>query len=284
MGLIPAAGLLKKAEENKCAIAAFNIENMETAQAVIQASDEENMPVIIQTTPSSIKYTGLKSFYHIVTANMEHTAWPVVLHLDHGSSFELAVRAIREGYSSVMIDGSLLSLEDNIALTKKVVDVARAAGVSVEAELGSIGGKEDDLEVEKSGLTDPDDAAYFVEKTGVDSLAVAIGTAHGIYKGTPKLDFERLEKIRQKVDIPLVLHGTSGVPVGDVQKCIGIGISKVNYATDLRVAFTNAVKKAIAEKPDNHDPKYFLKAGRDAVCARARELIRICNQNNCRIR
>jgi tagatose 1,6-diphosphate aldolase GatY/KbaY len=278
MKLVPALDLVLEAQKNKQAVAAFNVENMETVQAVVRAANESQMSVIIQTTPSSVKFAGLSAFYHNVVAALEqiNCKLPVALHLDHGSSFGLAVQAIRYGYSSVMIDGSLLPFEENIALTTQVVLVAQQVGVSVEAELGNVGGKEDDLEVEKNSLTDPFQAAEFAERTGASTLAVAIGTAHGIYSGTPKLDLERLEEIRRTVQIPLVLHGTSGVPDDVVKKCISIGMSKVNYATDLRMAFTEAVKKAIAEKPDTFDPKHYLDAGREAVYKRALELIYVC--------
>lgn len=276
MRLVPALDLILEAQKNKQAVAAFNVENMETVQAVIRASYEERTPVIIQTTPSSVRYAGVAAFYHNVLAELEQTDATVALHLDHGNSFDLAMQAIRNGYSSVMIDGSLLPFEENIALTKQVVTAAKAVGVSVEAELGNVGGKEDDLVVDKDTLTNPEQAAEFAKRTGTSTLAVAIGTAHGIYKGEPKLDLKRLKEIREMVDVPLILHGTSGVPDDVVKECITIGMSKVNYATDLRVAFTKAVKGVIEEKPDNFDPKVYLKAGREAVFKRAVELIRLC--------
>ncbi|MDR2903942.1 MAG: ketose-bisphosphate aldolase [Clostridiales bacterium] len=279
MKLVPALDLILEAQKNKKAVAAFNVENMETVQAVVRASFESNTPVIIQTTPSSVKYAGLAAFYHNVLAALEQIGSDVLvaLHLDHGSSFDLAVKAIRHGYSSVMIDGSLLSFEENVALTQQVVAAAAPVGVSVEAELGNVGGKEDDLETEKNNLTDPAQAAEFAERTGTSTLAVAIGTAHGIYAGEPKLDLARLKEIRAAVKVPLILHGTSGVPDETVKQCITIGMSKVNYATDLRVAFSDAVKKAIAEKPDGFDPKHYLGAGREAVYKRAMALIQVCN-------
>ena len=166
---------------------------------------------------------------------------PVVMHLDHGSSYELAMQAFRAGYTSVMIDGSHHVFEENIEITKSVVRACHAAGIPVEAELGKVGGKEDDLDGGNgNGYTVPSEAAEFAERTGVDSLAVAIGTAHGVYKGTPKLDMERLSEIRKVVSVPLVLHGTSGVPDDAVRECVARGMCKVNYATDLRIAFSKA--------------------------------------------
>ena len=199
-------------------------------------------------------------------------AVPVALHLDHGSSYELAEQCAREGYTSLMIDGSKLPYEENVALTRRVVGMA--CGLPVEAELGTVGGKEDGMEA-KPQYTDPEEAADFVSRTGISSFAVAIGTAHGVYKGEPKLDLERLSAVREKVSIPLVLHGTSGVPEDQVRECIRRGICKVNYATDLRIAFTAGVKKGIEEQPSAFDPKKYLSCGRQAVQERVQELIRL---------
>lgn len=185
--------------------------------------------------------------------------------IDHGNSFELAMKAYRTGYTSIMIDGSHGSFEDNIALTKSVVDVCKNGNVPVEAELGKVGGKEDDLDGGDGGYTDPKEAKEFVEKTGVDSLAVAIGTAHGVYKGEPNLDLNRLSEIRELVDIPLVLHGTSGVSDEVVTECVNRGICKVNYATDLRIAFTKGVRKVLDENPDTIDPKKYNSQCREEV-------------------
>ena len=196
----------------------------------------------------------------------EKASVPVVIHLDHGNNFELAMRAFRAGYTSIMIDGSHENFEDNIKISKRVVDACHSSGVSVEAELGKVGGKEDDLDGGSDNpYTDPIEAKEFVARTGVDSLAVGIGTAHGIYKGIPKIDVERLSEIRKTVSIPLVLHGTSGVPDDVVKECIKKGICKVNYATDLRIAFTEGVKKILNENPDIFDPKKYGAQGREEV-------------------
>ena len=199
------------------------------------------------------------------------------MHLDHGSSFQQAMSVYRAGYTSIMIDGSKLPFEENIALTAKVVEVCHCGNVPVEAELGMVGGKEDGMEGGNMDIyTDPDQAAEFVQRTGVDFLAVGIGTAHGVYKGEPKLDVERLSQIRAKVSVPLVLHGTSGVPDDVVRDCIRRGICKVNYATDLRIAYTKAVRETLENDPAIIDPKKFGAAGRKAVQACVQGRIRVC--------
>lgn len=266
MPLVTTKKLLLDAQKGGYAVGAFNVENMEMVQAVLAAAEELHSPVIMQTTPSTVKYAGLDYFYANVKAAAERTHIPVVMHLDHGSSFELAMQALRTGYTSIMIDGSHGAFEENIAVSKAVADACHPSGVPVEAELGKVGGKEDDLDGgDENPYTDPGQAKEFVERTGIDSLAVAIGTAHGVYKGTPKLDVERLSEIRKAVDIPLVLHGTSGVPDEAVKECIKRGICKVNYATDLRIAFTRGVNHVLTDKPDTIDPKKYNAKGREEV-------------------
>ncbi|WP_276632611.1 class II fructose-bisphosphate aldolase, partial [Terrisporobacter hibernicus] len=247
MELVTTKDILKKAQEGKYAVGAFNVENMEMVMAVISAAEEMNSPVIMQTTPSTVKYAGLDYFLANAKVAASRAKVPVVMHLDHGSSFELASEAFRAGYTSIMIDGSHSSFEDNIKISKAVVDMCKSSGIAVEAELGKVGGKEDDLDGGDGGFTDPKEAKLFVEKTGVDSLAVAIGTAHGLYKGEPKLDLDRLSQIKEVVSIPLVLHGGSGIPDSKVQESIKRGICKVNYATELRIAFTKGVTKYLEE-------------------------------------
>ena len=202
MSLVTSREMLLDAQKGGYAVGAFNVENMEMVKAVIAAAEELRAPVMLQTTPSTIKYGTLETYVGIVRAEAARASVPVALHLDHGSSFNLAVRAVKEGYTSIMIDGSGLSFEDNIDVTRRVVAVAEPNDIPVEAELGKVGGKEDDLEAEADTNTDPAQAAEFVERTGVSSLAVAIGTAHGFYVGTPVLDKERLSEIRKVVDIP----------------------------------------------------------------------------------
>ena len=280
MSLVTTKELLLDAQKNGYAIGAFNVENMEMVQAVVAAAEELKSPVIMQTTPSTIKYASPEMFYANVAAAAKNASVPVVMHLDHGSSFELAVHAFRAGYTSIMIDGSHSVFEENIAITKSVVDVCHAGNVPVEAELGKVGGKEDDLDGGNGGgYTVPSEAVEFVEKTGIDSLAVAIGTAHGVYKGTPKLDVERLSEIREVVSIPLVLHGTSGVPDEAVKECIRRGICKVNYATDLRIAFSNGVKEYLAANPDAFDPKKYNAVGREKVKEYVMSKMLVCGSN-----
>ena len=276
MPLVTSKEMLLKAQQGGYAVGAFNAENMEMVKAIIQAAEELKAPVMIQTTPSTVKYGTVETYAAIVAAEAAKASVPVCLHLDHGSSFELAMQAMHAGYTSVMIDGSKLDFEANIAETKRVADVAKALNIPCEAELGKVGGKEDDLEAEADTNTDPQEAKEFVERTGVTSLAVAIGTAHGLYQGTPKLDFERLAAIREVVSIPLVLHGASGVPDDAVRESIRLGICKVNFATELRIAYSDGVKKYLAENPDGFDPKKYGAAGMENVTALVKEKISVC--------
>ena len=281
MNLTTTKHLFKKAQQNNYAIGAFNVENMEMVMAVIGAAEEMNAPVIMQTTPSTVKYAGLDYFLANAQAAAKNATVPVVLHLDHGSSFELASQAFRAGYTSIMIDGSHSDFETNISLTKSVVDMCKPSNISVEAELGKVGGKEDDLDGgDGNAFTDPLEAKEFVQRTGVDSLAIAIGTAHGLYKGEPKLDLDRLSEIRKVVDIPLVLHGGSGIPDEKIKESIKRGICKVNYATELRIAYTNGVTKYLKENPDTIDPKKYNKAAIDEVKKFVIEKIKVCGCEN----
>lgn len=265
MPLVTSKNMLLDAREGGYAVGAFNVENMEMVKAVIAAAEELHAPVMLQTTPSTIKYGTLETYAALVAAEAKKATVPVCLHLDHGSSYELAIAAIEAGYTSVMIDGSGESFEDNIAVTKRVVEVAKEKGIPVEAELGKVGGKEDDLEAEADTNTDPQEAKEFAERTGVDSLAIAIGTAHGFYAGTPVLDKQRVSDIKALIDTPLVLHGASGLSEEDVKECVARGMCKVNFATELRAAYTDAVKKLLSEKPDTYDPKKLGIVGMEAV-------------------
>ncbi|WP_316569174.1 class II fructose-bisphosphate aldolase [Neobacillus sp. YIM B06451] len=277
MPLVTPEKMLKDAQKEGYAVGAFNVENLEMIQAVVAAAEELNSPVILQTSARAVQYANVDLFYALAKAAADQASVPVALHLDHGDSFELAMKALRAGYTSVMIDGSKGSFEYNMNLSKRVVDACLPSGVCVEAELGHVGGKEEDDDVEgEEGLTKPDEAREFVEKTGVTSLAVAIGTAHGVYKGEPKLDLDRLSKIREAVDVPLVLHGGSGLPLEDIQACIKRGIAKINYATELRIAFTEGVKQALADIPNIIDPKKFTSVGREKVKEMAIEKIKEC--------
>lgn len=272
MPLVTSKELLLNAQRNHYAVGAFNVENMEMVMAVLKAAEETNSPVIMQTTPGTIKYAGLDYYLANVRTAAMRTSVPVVMHLDHGNSYELAMEAYRAGYTSIMIDGSKKPFEDNIAITKAVCDAVHPGGIPVEGELGRVGGKEDDLEVaEGNPYTDPDQAREFVARTGVDSLAVGVGTSHGVYKGIPKVNVDVLSAIREAVDVPLVLHGTSGVPDEQVIECVKRGICKVNYATDLRIAFTRGIKAYIKDDPDAFDPKKYAKQGMAEVTAYVRQ-------------
>ena len=281
MALVTTKQMLLAAQKNGYAVGAFNVENMEMVQAVVSAAEELKSPVIMQTTPGTLKYADLEYFYANAKTAAQKANVPVAIHLDHGNSFELAMKALRVGYTSIMIDGSHDTFEQNIAVSKAVADACHPSGVPVEAELGKVGGKEDDLEGgENNPYTDPQQAKEFVEKTGIDFLAVAIGTAHGVYKGIPKLDVSRLSEIRKVVSIPLVLHGTSGVPDEMVQECIKRGICKVNYATDLRIAFSKGVKAVLNENPDTIDPKKYNAQGREKVKQYVISKMKVCGSVN----
>lgn len=277
MPLVTVKELLDKAEKGNYAVGAFNCNNMEIVKAIIAAAEAENAPVIIQASQGAIKYAGLEYIVALVNQAGSGSKIPVALHLDHGTSFAQVVQCIRSGFTSVMIDGSKYPLRENIALTQKVIDVARAVGVSTEAELGKIGGTEDDISVKdkEAMMTDPEEAREFVEQTGVDALAVAIGTAHGQYKFEPKLDFERLAKIRKLVDIPIVLHGSSGVPDQDIRQAISLGVRKVNIDTNIREAFVKGIKEVIAKHPQEIDPRKILGPAMEEMTAIVREKIRI---------
>jgi len=277
LSLVPVEDLLRKAQEGDYAVGAFNCNNMEIVQAIVAAAEKENAPVIMQASQGAIKYAGLDYITAMAKLAAGKAKVPVALHLDHGTSFEQCIQCIRAGFSSVMIDGSKLPLQENIALTRRVLEVARACGVSVEAELGKIGGTEDDISVsERDALfTDPGEADEFVRETGVGSLAVAIGTAHGQYKGVPELDFARLEKIIALVKIPIVLHGSSGVPDEAVRKAISLGVCKVNIDTNIREAFVAAARKVLEENLREIDPRKMLGPAREAATEVIRDKIRI---------
>ncbi len=276
MSYVSSKEILINAQKGEYAVGAFNVENLEMILAVISAAEKEKSPVILQTTPSTLKYAPPEAFAGAVKALASDSNVPVALHLDHGNSFDLAVRCMKAGYTSIMIDGSLLPFEENIALSASVVNAC--SPLPVEAELGTVGGKEDSHSADLC-YTDPGQAAEFVERTGISSFAPAIGTAHGVYAAEPKLNLDLLDEIRSRVSAPLVLHGTSGVPDETVKECIKRGICKVNYATELRITFTGAVRKALGEDDKMFDPKKYLGKGREAVENRVRELITVCGSN-----
>lgn len=260
MTVINTKEMLLQAQAGKYAVPAFNIHNMETMLAVLETAAELESPIILAATPGTVKYTGHQVLLAMVRGAAAQFDLPLALHLDHFEDVEQIKECIALGYPSAMIDASRLPFEDNIATVKDVVAYARRHGVSVEAELGCLGGKEDDLEVDESQalLTDPYQAADFVQRTGVDSLAVAIGTAHGLYKAEPRLDYQRLEEIRAHVSVPLVLHGASGVPQARVQRTIALGVTKVNIATELKIAFAQGLKGYLAGNPGATDPRHYM--------------------------
>lgn len=280
MPLVTSEKMLKDARNGGYAVAAFNIENMEMTKAIVAGAEELNAPVILQVSQSTSKYGSLETYVAMVAVEAAKTKIPVALHLDHGESYEIAEAAINAGFTAVMIDGSKLSYEENLDLTKRVVDYAKEKGVVVEGELGKVGGKAGDVITDEDTNTDPAQAKEFVEKTGVDSLAVAIGTSHGFYKGTPVLDKERIAQIKEATEAPLVMHGASGLSEKDVRECAARGIAKVNFATELRVAYTDAMRKLLSENPDIYDPKKPGKAGMDAVKEIVKSRILMCGSEN----
>lgn len=273
MSFVTLCEVLAEAQKHHYAVGAFNANNMEIVQAIIEAAEEERAPVILQASQGALKYAGIEYITAMVKAAAQKATVPVVLHLDHGTSFAQAMQCLRYGFSSVMFDGSKYPLAENIAKTRQVVQVAHAMGVSVEGELGRIGGTEDDISVDEreAFFTDPAEAEQFVRETGIDALAVAIGTAHGPYKGEPVLDFERLAAIKKVVPVPLVLHGASGVPAESIRKAIELGVCKINIDTELRQAFVRGVQRVIREHPDEIDPRKILGPAKEAMKAVVKE-------------
>lgn len=275
--LVSGKSVLLDARRRGYACGAFNFNNMEFLQGILEAADEEQSPVIVQTSEGALRYAGIDYLSEMVRLAASKTNVPVVLNLDHGLKYETTIRCLQHGWTNLMIDGSALPYEENIAIVRRVCEAAHAGGVSVEAELGKLVGIEDDVKVDENDAvyTHPDEARDFAEKTGVDSLAVAIGTAHGKYKGVPKLDFDRLAEIRKVVDIPLVLHGASGVTDEQIRTAISLGICKINIDTDLRVPFTDAIKKVFADDPEIFDPRKYCGPGREAVKEAVRGKMRL---------
>ena len=265
--------MLETARKYNYAVCAFNAENLEMIQAIVCGADELNAPVIIQTTPSTVKFTDCGYFYAIAKTAAENSRGFVALHLDHGDSFDLVCKAVKSGYSSVMIDASQKSFDDNIYITKKVVELACAVNIPVEAELGQVGGKEDGLESFGDIYTNPTDAVDFVTQTGIDSLAIAIGTAHGLYKTQPKLDLDRLSEIKKAVALPLVLHGATGLSDETIRECVKRGINKINFATELRQTYTNAVREKLNSDENIIDVKIYGGHARNRVKELVKEKI-----------
>lgn len=307
MALVTTKDMFAKALTQDYAVGAFNVNNMEIIQGIVEAAKEEKAPLILQVSAGARKYAKPVYLVKLVEAAIEDTGLDIALHLDHGEDFDICKKCVDDGFTSVMIDGSKHPFEENIRLTKEVVEYAHSKGVSVEAELGKLAGIEDNIKVDarNATFTVPEEAAEFVEKTGVDSLAVAIGTSHGAYKfkGTPYLDFERLEDIHKLIpDTPLVLHGAStvlpefvekcneyggnipgaqGVPEDMIRTATKHGVCKVNIDTDLRLAMTAEIRKHFAEHPEDFDPRKYLGPARDAIKGMVQHKIRnVLNASN----
>ena len=300
MALVSLKGLLDKASSGGYAVPAFNVNNLETVQAAFQAAQLERSPVILQATEKAGEYAGFDLLFAMVHKAAESALGgpvPAALHLDHGGSVEVVLKAIRNSFTSVMIDGSHLDFNKNIELTRRVVEVARPVGVSVEAELGRLGGIEDGVAGEVQ-LTDPEAAGRFVKETGVDALAVAIGTSHGAYKfrGEPRLRTDLVKRIKDLVNIPLVLHGASsvekeivdmaelygarlkgakGIPLESIREAIKNGINKINIDTDLRLAFTASIRKVLTESPEEFDPRKILGPARELMVQTMRNKMKV---------
>ncbi|MGE5703748.1 MAG: class II fructose-1,6-bisphosphate aldolase [Clostridia bacterium] len=282
MPLVPMTAFLEDAKKHKYAVGQFNINNLEFVQAITQAAKEENSPVIFGVSEGAMRYMGIEYTVAMSKAAAEIAGVPVALHLDHGSSFDVVMKCIRAGFSSVMFDGSHHSFEDNIRLTKQVVEAAHAVGVSVEGELGTIGGVEDDVNVaeEDAALAKPDEAIRFWEETKVDYVAIAVGTAHGMYKGEPKIRFDIIEEVAKNIDAPIVLHGGSGVPDEAIRKSISCGVGKINVNTENQVACTEVIRQILAAKPNEIDPRKYLGPARDAIKEVVKGKMRLFGSSN----
>ena len=277
MALVTMKEMLINARRDGYAVGAFEFWSYDSAKAVVSTAEKMKMPVILQVGHFERDYMdGYLNAYRIAQMAAEQVSVPVALHLDHAEEYSEVLSALRAGFTSVMIDASAKSFEENVFLTREVVALAGKFKASVEAELGQLSGSEGKISSETDLLTDPECAQEFAEKTGIDALAVAIGTAHGFYKRTPHIDISRLKEIAGRVSIPLVLHGASGVPDEAVRECIRRGISKVNFATELRIAYTNGVRQYLKDNPEAFDPKKYGIAGMECVTRTVKEKITVC--------
>jgi len=268
MPLVSMTEMLNKAKAEKYAVGQFNLNNLEFTQAILQAAQEENSPVILGVSEGAARYMGgFKTVVAMVKALMEdyNVTVPVAIHLDHGSSFESCAKAIHAGFTSVMIDASHDPFEENVATTSKVVELAHFHGVSVEAELGTVGGQEDDVVADGVIYADPKECQELVERTGIDCLAPALGSVHGPYKGEPNLGFAEMEEIGNATGLPLVLHGGTGIPTKDIQKAISLGTAKINVNTENQIASAKTVREVLAAKPNEYDPRKFLGPARETI-------------------
>lgn len=282
MPLVPMTAFFPKAKAERFAVGQFNMNNLEFAQAIVQAAQEENSPFIYGVSEGALKYMGIEFTVALARAAAEQSGLPIALHLDHGSSFEVAMKCIRAGFSSVMFDGSHYSFEENIRLTKEVVKAAHAMGVSVEGELGTIGGVEDDISLDEAdaALAKPDEAIRFWEETGVDCVAIAVGTAHGMYKGEVKIHFDIIEAVSSKIPVPVVLHGGSGVPDDQIRKAISVGVGKINVNTENQVANTNTIREILNKDAKVYDPRKYLGPAREAMKEVVKAKIQLFGSSN----
>lgn len=268
MPLVSMKDMLNKAKAEGYAVGQFNLNNLEFTQAILQAAEEEKSPVILGVSEGAARYmAGFKTVVKMVEGLIEdyNITVPVAIHLDHGSSFEKCKEAIDAGFTSVMIDASHHSFEENVEITSKVVEYAHAKGVSVEAELGTVGGQEDDVVAEGVIYADANECVELVKRTGIDTLAPALGSVHGPYKGEPNLGFKEMEEIGNLTGLPLVLHGGTGIPTKDITKAISLGTAKINVNTENQIASAKAVRETLAAKPEEYDPRKYLGPARDAI-------------------
>ncbi|HEX7055569.1 MAG TPA: class II fructose-1,6-bisphosphate aldolase [Bacilli bacterium] len=282
MPLVSMNEFLPKAKKNKFAVGQFNINNLEFTQAITEAAMMEKSPIIFGVSEGALTYMGIEYTVAIAEAAAKKSGLPIALHLDHGSSFAVAMKCIRAGFSSVMFDGSHHPYEENIRLTKEIVKAAHAMGVSVEGELGTIGGVEDDISVdaESANLAKPDEAIRFWEETGVDALAIAVGTAHGMYKGEPKIHFDIIAEVAAHIPVPVVLHGGSGVPDDDIRKAIAAGAGKINVNTENQVACTAKIREVLGKDANVYDPRKYLGPARQAMIEVVQGKIRLFGSSN----
>ncbi|MFP7298577.1 class II fructose-bisphosphate aldolase [Neobacillus niacini] len=270
MPLVSMKEMLIKAKAEGYAVGQFNLNNLEFTQAILQAAEAEKSPVILGVSEGAARYMGgFKTVVKMVEGLLEDykITVPVAIHLDHGSSFEKCKEAIDAGFTSVMIDASHHPFEENVATTSQVVEYAHSKGVSVEAELGTVGGQEDDVVAEGVIYADPAECKALVERTGIDCLAPALGSVHGPYKGEPQLGYKEMEEIGNATGLPLVLHGGTGIPTHDIQKSISLGTAKINVNTENQIASAKAVRETLAAKPNEYDPRKYLGPARDAIKA-----------------
>ncbi|GAA0179129.1 class II fructose-1,6-bisphosphate aldolase [Clostridium sediminicola] len=280
--LVTGRKILLDAHNNNYAVGAFNVNNLEFCKAVVKGAEELSSPVILQVSQGAIKYAGVEELAAIVSTIAKKIRIPIALHLDHGTDFNIIMKCLRCGFTSIMFDGSKYEFAENIKRTKQIVDICHGMGVSVEGELGKIAGTEDEVSIKETEAmyTDVKEAERFVEETGVDYLAIAVGTAHGPYKGEPRIDFKRIEDIKNAIDVPLVLHGSSGVPEESIKKAIAKGINKFNIDTDLRKAFNEELRKFLEENSEIYDPKRILSVIDTSVSKIVKKKIRLFYSNN----